>query len=674
MPFVFAGMFGPKAIEFSDGTHATGTPVVVYEGMTGTTLAELYGDRDRIASVTNPIATDSMGNLRFFAEPGFYRIKYAFTESLVVVPIDPEELDFVEGGEGGGPVSWTAVTEKPSTFPPSSHTHVQSEITGLTASLSGKAATSHTHTIANVTGLQTELDDLEAAIASIEGGGGGPVSWAAVTDKPSTFPPTTPIAQADIDGLTASLAGKATPADITTAINNLVAAAPGALNTLDELAAALGDDANFASTMTTALGQKAPLASPAFTGNPTAPTPSPGDNDTTIATTAFVQSVVNPSAARSPLRTKMRPMAPRTLAPEAVALSWGASPGYSGQKTLSASTHTGKLDRGARLWFSGSFGYNVVSENTDNINMNNPFMVEFWVNGDSFAALCSGFNGVQNEYRVYVDGWDVTGWVTNTQSSGQYYLKFQYGAGTGTTTVRHVRIILAGGFAWGGVATPSTGYPWPAAQDRFRMAMIGNSYTSGSSATHVNSGRTACALSMGVANYTGWEIYSMGQGGTGYLSGDAVSTVYGSSARMAALAALPVLDAIYVAGCGNDIANGFSSSATVAAAVSLWDAIAAARPGVPIIVNGVETFGITYSALATWNPAMKAAAEAHPAVRGYIDWTAPEQWISGTGRVDAKNGSGNADIFMGTDGVHPTLAGFDYLSQRIANALASVKV
>lgn len=33
---------------------------------------------------------------------------------------------------------------------------------------------------------------------------------------------------------------------------------------------------------------RAPLASPAFTGNPTAPTPTLGDNDTSIATTAFV--------------------------------------------------------------------------------------------------------------------------------------------------------------------------------------------------------------------------------------------------------------------------------------------------------------------------------------------------------------------------------------------------
>jgi len=40
------------------------------------------------------------------------------------------------------------------------------------------------------------------------------------------------------------------------------------------------------------LAAKAPLASPALTGNPTAPTPSPGDNDTSIATTGFVAAAV----------------------------------------------------------------------------------------------------------------------------------------------------------------------------------------------------------------------------------------------------------------------------------------------------------------------------------------------------------------------------------------------
>lgn len=43
---------------------------------------------------------------------------------------------------------------------------------------------------------------------------------------------------------------------------------------------------------------RAPSASPVFTGDPRAPTPAPGDNDTSIATTAFVQAALgaNPAA------------------------------------------------------------------------------------------------------------------------------------------------------------------------------------------------------------------------------------------------------------------------------------------------------------------------------------------------------------------------------------------
>jgi len=43
----------------------------------------------------------------------------------------------------------------------------------------------------------------------------------------------------------------------------------------------------------TAIATKADLASPAFTGSPTAPTPTTGDNDTSVATTAFVQTAIN---------------------------------------------------------------------------------------------------------------------------------------------------------------------------------------------------------------------------------------------------------------------------------------------------------------------------------------------------------------------------------------------
>jgi hypothetical protein len=77
--------------------------------------------------------------------------------------------------------------------------------------------------------------------------------------------------------------------DVSTAISNLVDSSPSTLNTLNELAAALNDDANYAGTITTALGNKAPIASPALTGTPTAPTPAAGDSTTKIATTEYVQ-------------------------------------------------------------------------------------------------------------------------------------------------------------------------------------------------------------------------------------------------------------------------------------------------------------------------------------------------------------------------------------------------
>lgn len=83
-----------------------------------------------------------------------------------------------------------------------------------------------------------------------------------------------------------------TDAAIASAVSSLVAAAPGSLDTLNELAAALGDDANYAATVTTALAAKAPLASPALTGAPTAPTAPPGTNTTQVATTAFVAAAV----------------------------------------------------------------------------------------------------------------------------------------------------------------------------------------------------------------------------------------------------------------------------------------------------------------------------------------------------------------------------------------------
>ncbi|HJW26436.1 MAG TPA: hypothetical protein VJ576_16195 [Rhodocyclaceae bacterium] len=64
----------------------------------------------------------------------------------------------------------------------------------------------------------------------------------------------------DADAATArATLGAASPADINAAIAALVNSSPAALDTLNELATALGDDPNFAATMTAALAAKQPL-------------------------------------------------------------------------------------------------------------------------------------------------------------------------------------------------------------------------------------------------------------------------------------------------------------------------------------------------------------------------------------------------------------------------------
>lgn len=54
--------------------------------------------------------------------------------------------------------SYDDLTDKPTSFTPSAHSHSISEVTNLQTTLDGKASITHTHTISNITGLQTALD------------------------------------------------------------------------------------------------------------------------------------------------------------------------------------------------------------------------------------------------------------------------------------------------------------------------------------------------------------------------------------------------------------------------------------------------------------------------------------------------------------------------------------
>lgn len=127
--------------------------------------------------------------------------------------------------------SWTEITSKPSTFAPSAHTHIISDVTNLQSALDGKAAVSHTHTTSQISDSTTvgrsvlTAADAAAARTAIGAGtsdliigttsttakaGDYVPSWSEITSKPSTFTPSAHThVIADVTNLQTTLDSKA---------------------------------------------------------------------------------------------------------------------------------------------------------------------------------------------------------------------------------------------------------------------------------------------------------------------------------------------------------------------------------------------------------------------------------------------------------------------------------
>ncbi|EOB2632773.1 phage tail protein [Escherichia coli] len=178
----------------------------------------------------------------------------------------------------------------------------------------------------------------------------------------------------------------ANTAFVKAAITALINGAPGTLDTLKEIAAAINNDPNFSTTINNALALKAPLASPALTGVPTAPTAAQGTNNTQIATTAYVRAAISALVGSSP-------EALDTLNELAAAL--GNDPNFAttmtrliGEKVAKdGDTMTGKLI----LPQTSSFG----------INTNNILGGDSIAIGDSNTGIKHGGSGVLD---LYSDG------------------------------------------------------------------------------------------------------------------------------------------------------------------------------------------------------------------------------------------------------------------------------
>ena len=116
-------------------------------------------------------------------------------------------------------------------------TRVATEIKAVRTLINGNAANLSALTTTNKTNLVAALNELNAAVASAASTGGASINDASASSA-------TTYSGSKIESL------------VSAAIAALVSGSPAALDTLNELATALGDDANFATTTATALGNR----------------------------------------------------------------------------------------------------------------------------------------------------------------------------------------------------------------------------------------------------------------------------------------------------------------------------------------------------------------------------------------------------------------------------------
>ena len=236
-----------NVIEFYNGTTwvSLGT-----EGYTDTKITDLIAAAPAALDTLNELAA-ALGNDDDFAT--------TVTNALTGKVDDSQVLTDVPAG--------AVFTDTVYSHPAS---HTIAEVTGLQGALDGKVDDAQVltnvpsgalftdtiyshptnHAISVITGLQTALDgkvDDSQVLTNVPSG-------ALFTDTIYSHPATHSVSE--VTGLQGLLDGKTTESYVNTQITNVIGAAPAALDTLNELAAALGDDANFAGSMTTALAGK----------------------------------------------------------------------------------------------------------------------------------------------------------------------------------------------------------------------------------------------------------------------------------------------------------------------------------------------------------------------------------------------------------------------------------
>ncbi|AQR62648.1 hypothetical protein BZG35_14070 [Brevundimonas sp. LM2] len=251
--------------------------------------------------------------------------------------------------------------------------------------------------------------------------------------------------------------------------------------------------------------------------------------------------------------------------------------------------------------------------------------------------------------------------------------RFRYTAvDFGSSAVRTVELYF-GGLSGGlpqlrGLNVPALYSVWPAAaQDMPRALIVGDSYVAGSGMTNARGG---WAFQFGDLAGFG-EMIGGGIGGTGYVANGTAG--YLNFAERDAFGDYDrdgQVDCVVIAGGIND--GAAQTAGTLSAAVTAFiQTIRARQPKALIAVVGPWTAPGSVVNQARFDLIKAGFVAAADPFSIYLDPSATNAqsvaWQSGTGRIGATNGTGNSDLYISSDTLHPSPAGHDYLARRVTD-------
>lgn len=316
-------------------------------------------------------------------------------------------------------------------------------------------------------------------------------------------------------------------------------------------------------------------------------------------------------------------------------------------------------------------------------NGNMPWSVEFMHYGESLEWVTKG-RGTAFAYRFRVNGDFVSESPAAgpANNGGQYFVPLAFPS----AAHRHIRIDMGGAFFGGIHIGPldtiyAVSHPAPT-----RVIVLSDSYAEGNANLSGTGG--LCGFVPKLGDLMGWDdIWASGSGGTGYLNPGGQSRVTYRT-RLANDVIHWEPSVVIVGGGANDYTYNPGSGIVTPAAIGEEAALvcAAIRESLPsttlIVVGPWWWTGAPTEAVIAVRDAIRSAVApyvhlwvdviggAYP-YSGTLSDYANTGFFTGVGHVGAEVGFGTADIFIGPDGVHPTVDGYANIAHRIAAQLGT---